>query len=281
MVDVDDPESRPSPAPRYRRRPRRRRLPDLHLGHHRVPKGVAVTHHNVTQLLTSLDRACRARVCGPSGIRSPSTCRCGRSSGRCCTAGAWWWCPKRWGLSGRLPPAAGRRTRYRAEPNAFCRNGFAIRWLGVGSVGGGWRGLHGRGGGSVGARSRDDQRLRPNRNHGVRVGQCAAGTRDRGGADRLAGSGAALFVLDGWLRPVPPWWASCMSPRRGELWYWRRSVDRVAVCGCPFGGPGLRMYRTGDLVSWGPTGSCSIGAAPTSRSRFAATASNSAKSKQH
>ncbi|EUA33537.1 putative linear gramicidin synthetase subunit D [Mycobacterium xenopi 4042] len=39
MVDVDDPESRPSPAPRYRRRPRRRRLPDLHLGHHRGAQG--------------------------------------------------------------------------------------------------------------------------------------------------------------------------------------------------------------------------------------------------
>ncbi|EUA30880.1 AMP-binding enzyme family protein [Mycobacterium xenopi 3993] len=95
--------------------------------------------------------------------------------------------------------------------------------------------------------------------------------------------GAALFVLDGWLRPVPPaWWASCMSPAPGELWVLAAgSVDRVAVCGLPVRWAGLRMYRTGDLVSWGPTGSCSIGAAPTSRSRFAATASNSAKSKQH
>ncbi|EUA33538.1 AMP-binding enzyme family protein [Mycobacterium xenopi 4042] len=52
--------------------------------------------------------------------------------------------------------------------------------------------------------------------------------------------GAALFVLDGWLRPVPPaWWASCMSPRRGELWYWRRAALTASrFVACPFGGPG-------------------------------------------
>ncbi|EUA33519.1 AMP-binding enzyme family protein [Mycobacterium xenopi 4042] len=37
--------------------------------------------------------------------------------------------------------------------------------------------------------------------------------RVRGPADRLAGGCAALFVLDRWLRPVPPgWWASCTWP---------------------------------------------------------------------
>jgi amino acid adenylation domain-containing protein/thioester reductase-like protein len=69
-------------------------------------------------------------------------------------------------------------------------------------------------------------------------------------------SGAALFVLDGWLRPVP-------ARVVGELYvagaglgcgYWRRSALTASrFVACPFGGeeaPGIRMYRTGDLVCW-------------------------------
>ncbi|VAZ86277.1 Dimodular nonribosomal peptide synthase [Mycobacterium persicum] len=72
--------------------------------------------------------------------------------------------------------------------------------------------------------------------------------------------GTALFVLDPWLRQVPTGVVGeiYVAGSQVGLGYWRRpGLTASRFVACPFGGTaatGIRMYRTGDLACWGADG---------------------------
>ena len=209
-----------------------------------VPKGVAVTHHNVTQLLESLDAGLELAGAGVVAVAFLGLRRLGVGDLGC--AAAWWAA----GGGARVGGRAHRKTSTPCwSPNrSVCLSQtpsavgvLSPRGVGVGGVGGG--------GEACPAEVVD--RWAPGRVMINAYGPTETTVYAAMSAPLTAGSGvvpigapvsgAALFVLDGWLRPVPAGVVGELYVAGAGVGVWVLApgrVDRVAVCGVSVRGAG-------------------------------------------
>ena len=225
-------------------------------------------------------------------IRWPSTCRCGRSSVRCCAVAGWWWCRKRW----RPHRKTFARCWFAEQVSVLTQTPSAVAMLSPEGLESAALVVVGEACPAEVVEQWAPGRVMINAYGPTETTMCVAisaplqpGSAGPAGVVPIGApvSGSALFVLDQWLRPVPAGVVGELyvaGAGVGVGYVAAECVDGVAVCGVPVRRGAGRNLANACIApeTWCagvPTGNCGIWAAPTSRSRSAATASNSARSR--